>query len=293
MKPNPIVPHNMNANTLIPPPKVHVVGDSCIDEYYKVKVTRIDPEVPYLSIMLSPNDSPYNILPGMAANVCYQLQNYHTTTKLVSFLDLVARKIFESFGIDTSLSVPSNNIPRKRRWYEGLTQVSHRWDIETPVYPYEEITLYEKPDVVIFSDYNKGFFDYYKDWSFYKDCISIVDPKKNLDIWKGCTIFKPNAKEAFELSGGLTDWKEQSDFFLSRLGCQSVVITREGDGVVGKTPNGYFEVEPNNKSTVINIVGAGDSFVAALAVAIVRGHPVELAVELAWNAAQQYVSQER
>ena len=124
-----------------------------------------------------------------------------------------------------------------------------------------------KPEVAIFSDYNKGIFtrkvgEWFSDEG---DTITIVDPKKGpIDKWRGCTIFKPNQKEAEELSGA-KDWQNQCNYFQRAIGCMAVVITQGGEGVVGKVMDKFFEYRPTQYKSCQSVIGAGDCFSAFLA----------------------------
>jgi D-beta-D-heptose 7-phosphate kinase/D-beta-D-heptose 1-phosphate adenosyltransferase len=196
-------------------------------------------------------------------------------------------------------------LPIKRRYLDNGIQVAPRHDFERPLCGLtpDQIDLFSKdffsttsqhkPDVVILSDYDKGFFNssQHKIIDYYKDVITIVDPKKGpVDKWKGCTIFKPNSKEAAEISGKNT-WQEQAKFFKQELGCEAVVITFGGEKVVGISGNDFFEFVPNKKVLVESVIGAGDCFAAFFAAAIGHGfNPVE-AAEIAWEAGSVYVQQ--
>jgi D-beta-D-heptose 7-phosphate kinase/D-beta-D-heptose 1-phosphate adenosyltransferase len=147
------------------------------------------------------------------------------------------------------------------------------------------------PDVVILSDYNKGFFhgDEGSILGQYHNSITIVDPKKGpLRKWRGCSIFKPNAKEAFDLSGK-TKWKEQAKYFQNELECESVVITDGGRKVSGVHKDKFFCFTPDKQVEVESVIGAGDTFCVFLAMAVGHGFSVPEASEIAWNAGAVYV----
>jgi D-beta-D-heptose 7-phosphate kinase/D-beta-D-heptose 1-phosphate adenosyltransferase len=145
---------------------------------------------------------------------------------------------------------------------------------------------------VILSDYNKGFFSSEKNFiDLYKDTITIVDPKsKNIKKWQNCTIFKPNKKEAFELSG-LDDWKSQCEYFIEELNCEAVVITDSGNGIVGSYNGEFFEYRPPFNIKAESVIGAGDCFAAFLALALAHGfNPIDSA-KIAYHAGLVYVQQ--
>lgn len=262
--------------------KIHCLGDVMVDEYYSVSVNRISPEFP-MPIMFSPDNKCVS-RPGGVANVASQ---------------------FKHFNADVTLHcVPDNTqLPIKRRYLDNGVQIV-RHDIESSLYglSYAQmekvieallscIHSMDPPDVAILSDYNKGFFTVttQKFLEAYPNVCTIVDPKLGpLNQWKGCTIFKPNAKEAFELSG-FSKWRDQAKFIQQELECRAVVITYGGEKVVGVDQDEFFCHVPTKTVNVESVVGAGDCFCAFFAMAIGHGFVVSEAAEIAWNAGAQYV----
>jgi bifunctional ADP-heptose synthase (sugar kinase/adenylyltransferase) len=197
-----------------------------IDEYFFVEANRLSPEFP-IPIYVSPNANPSLVSPGGAANVAKQLVNFNVHSYLFGFRNKQSKLAFSLINAREGLGIHNNVkiIPRKIRLYNGDFPLC-RWDIETNFYGTNKKKLleiynglfkeYDRTDikVAILSDYNKGFWNLDKDASIWiKDKITIVDPKKGpLEKWKGCTIFKPNTKEAEELSGQ-TNWKKTSRIF--------------------------------------------------------------------------------
>ncbi len=287
---------------------IHVFGDSMIDENYKVKVSRISPECPNVNIIQSEDDVPSSSFPGGAANIAYQLSHFDLTARLFTFIDSYAYHIIRGHGVKhwAYVSLPEGHfVPIKKRYFEKGQQVVCRRDIEKSNYGLNSVSELHKqlkqkwgafqaePDVLIFSDYNKGFFsgDFNINW-FESNAIKIVDPKQApLEKWVGCTIFKPNKFEAEKLSRE-SDWKRQCDFFKSELRCKAVVITQEDEGVVGKVDD-YFEYRPNIKTKPLDIVGAGDCFIGILSLAMVYGFSIEEAAKIAFHGGFMYVQQQQ
>jgi len=289
---------------------VSVVGDLLVDEYYYVNANRVSPEFP-IPIMQAASDWPELALPGGAGNVCMQFKHFNAEVQLFAFVDQTTQYLLEENGIDTSncvlLPSPYRN-PVKKRYYQGEFPLC-RIDIESPNYGMDVDWLKrcqrrlhnffekdaKKSDVVIFSDYNKGVFSDAglgpSIWTAYDSAITIVDPKTGpIEKWKGCSIIKPNAKEAREISGK-KDWQAQCDFFKDKTDCTAVVITQGGDGVVGKVLDGYFEYIPERKVSADSVIGAGDCFVAFMGMALARNIDIMDAVELAFEAGALYVQQ--
>lgn len=281
---------------------IGVVGDSMLDEYYSVKVKKISPEFP-IPVMHSDTDKSEDF-PGGAANVAYQFKYFNCSVNLISFVDRDARTSLFNKGLDVSMCMTvKNKIPRKRRFYSDDFP-TYRWDVEKNNYGLDDLELkdnclqlYDKVkdyicrfDVMIFSDYDKGIFSYHL-FDLIKDSkISIIDPKTgDLDRWVGCTIFKPNKQEALSLSGKRTV-EEAGKYLLEKLQCKAVVITQAGDGVLVFDHDGICEIKPPSKLTPAqSVIGAGDCFVAFLAMAVARKIPIRQAAELAWHAGVLYV----
>lgn len=277
---------------------VNVIGDTIIDEYYDVEVERISPEFPipvYKSRSIDPTSG---LIPGGAANVALQFQHFNVNVELISLLDNISQVIFESKGIKSNHSKVLGNIfiPRKRRIYSQNTPLV-RHDFEKENYGLDDIKkqLFElsipESDFNIFSDYSKGLFCIPWFRKYMQKSPSIVDPKHNfIDLWEGCNYFKPNSIEAEKLSER-KNHKDQLEFFMDALKCQGVLITKSGDGVVGKdVDHDYFEVKPNHKiENPESVIGAGDCFVAFVTMALARGFNLEQAAHIAFIAGSAYV----
>lgn len=284
--------------------KIHCVGDAMIDEYYKVKITRISPEHP-VPVMECQND--FVRKPGGASNVAYQLRHMNVDASLICFPDQEADHVYKEHNLN--LIRPRSDIdcslPIKRRYLDNGIQVAPRHDFEKKFcglnlnqineyfYLLYDFISKETPDVAILSDYDKGFFsacdnDFLK---LYKNTKTIVDPKHGpLEKWKGCKIFKPNSKEAEQLSGR-SCWLDQAKFLYDFLECESVVITFGGEKVAGIWDGCDFVFKPDKKVNVESVIGAGDCFAAFFAMAIGHGfNPVESS-EIAWTAGSIYVQQ--
>lgn len=287
--------------------RIAVAGDAMVDEYHYVSVKRISPEFP-IPVMLSPFMQPDYSLPGGAANVAYQLRYFNTSAHLVSLIDSYSLAVFEKAGLSVHGCVEMvygyGHVPRKKRFY-NKDFAMYRWDVEQPKYGIDDdhlhgylTQLFGQPitahaDIIILSDYDKGIFSGRQQREFITSGLpTIVDPKgKDIDKWRGCTVFKPNSVEAEALSGH-KKWELQCNYFRERLGCQSVVITQEGEGVVGLVADSaeYFEYRPKNKGLrAKSVIGAGDCFIAFLAMAIGRGFAVPQAAEVAFEAGSLYV----
>jgi D-beta-D-heptose 7-phosphate kinase/D-beta-D-heptose 1-phosphate adenosyltransferase len=288
---------------------IHCLGDAMIDQYYDVIVNRLSSES-LAPVMLS-NSRDYISIPGGVANVAYQFKNFGVNC--ISFcFDSTLQDIDVFYEHDLEVYHVTNNsyLPIKKRFVCN-GQIIARHDLEYPNSRLTDDELIEAtqdiknvireikgtrfiPDVTVFSDYNKGFFNQESFIDMYDHrTIKIVDPKKGpLSKWKGCTIFKPNALEAYDLTG-YTDWKSQSTYIQNEIGCQAVVITHAGGKVCGIDNDKFFEYIPQRQISVQSVVGAGDCFASFFAMAAGHGFSMVECVEIAWNAGASYVQRSK
>lgn len=278
---------------------VAVIGDNLLDIHIHGVCERVSPEAPVLVLKTKTKNE--IITPGGSLNVAYQLKNF---CKTVSFglIDEETKNYLSH--MDLSGCVYSElNIPRKIRFYSDDIQVL-RYDIEDINIPDIEgkrnlifntlANRIKEFNIVVLSNYNKGLFSL----EFSKNIIdlcnennikTIVDPKCDLYFWQNCTIFKPNFKEAYNLTRS-TDMKTQAEILINQLNCESVVITNAGDGVLIKTKDNVFEYIPKSKvKNIINLSGAGDAFTAVLAISIASNIDVIESGIYAFEAGTEYV----
>lgn len=278
---------------------IGVIGDAMIDEYYDVKIKRISPECP-IPIMHSKEHEP-KILPGGAANVVHQFKNFNAKVNLGCLLDYKAKRIFEDARINTDYSVNiAHDISRKRRYYSEHIQVA-RIDIEKNNYGFNHDDLFLKTEslfdkfvlndfqAVIFSDYGKGIFNFFKNEYLKKFPITVVDPKNgDLTRWRGCTVLKPNQEEALKLSG--KDNVRDAGLYLSELLECSVVITQAAQGISVFEKGGITEIRPTVSPAVAeSVIGAGDAFITFLTMAMCRGFSLQESADIAFKAGTLYV----
>lgn len=268
--------------------KIIVFGDNIIDEHYQCEMTRISPECPIPIIKLN-GKKPIKTSGG-AAKVYEQIKRF-TNAYFIS--------VEEHHGNYNA------KIPVKSRYYCGNNQVS-RIDDEFENYKLNEEQLSDvrnvlldyfnelkqESNVVVLSDYNKGLFDeeYIKSiLSNCEDVITIVDPKLGpASKWYGCTIFKPNYKEAI-LMTGTKDWKKQCDILMKETNCKVCIITNEGKGVYYKTYDEYGEYVPKNTINVQSVVGAGDCFISFISICQSLNLSIKESIEIAFFASSIYV----
>jgi D-beta-D-heptose 7-phosphate kinase/D-beta-D-heptose 1-phosphate adenosyltransferase len=284
---------------------ISIIGDTMLDEFYSVRVNRVSPEFP-IPILHLGQHTPFCTMPGGAANIVTQMQNFNVRPQYFGLIDERCKGV-----IDQEFSVwmlPNGHVPLKRRYFSGDFPLC-RIDVEEPDYGVPEhieahrLGLLSKfsfssEDVVVLSDYGKGTFSdefakNFIDMAHAKEKfpITIVDPKHGpLCKWKGCSIFKPNAQEAVDLTGE-KDVQKQIEVIMREVECQAVLITQGSEGVIGNVMGRPFEYKPHRsvKGHPLGYSGAGDCFVAFLAMAMAHTMDVVHAAEIAVEAAAVYV----
>ena len=147
-------------------------------------------------------------------------------------------------------------------------------------------------DVVVLSDYNKGFFVETFTQEIIKECrrLSIpvvVDFKPaNCKIFSGADIISPNLNEACELypSFSLENLEEGTKNIYAMLNCSSLVITLGENGLSGFDGKKHFHIE-GMKVNALDAVGCGDTVRAVMALGKTLGFPLKDCAKLANYAA--------
>ena len=241
--------------------RVLLIGDSCTDVYVYGDVKRLNPEAPVPILEPKREDS----TKGMAWNVFDNLK---------------------AFGLSVFMLTNEEKIIKTRYIHEKSNHQILRVDNEPEIKPLpyeppfiEDRSAYHKPphvvppkdwyDVMVISDYNKGYVTQEKlfelvDWF---EGPVFIDTKKRY-VPDGCYV-KLNDLEYDKL-------ETKSD---------NIIITRGDEGTEYKG-----KLYPAEKVKVFDVVGAGDTFLAALTYGYLKYGTIEEAIPLANKAAAVAVS---
>ena len=273
-----------------------VLGDVMLDEYLWGRVERISPEAPVPVVQLTRKD--HRI--GGAGNVGLNLAALGANVSIVSVTGddpeagILRRMLSEGrIGVEDMLSVEERVTTTKTRIISRNQQML-RIDNEMtdPIDEGIEGQLIdrvirrldeEKPDVLIFEDYDKGVLTERLIRQVTAHCrqlgvITAVDPKRrNFFTYVGVDIFKPNLKEvreglSLESDPVTLDALRNADEALrSRLGHVYSFITLSDKGVF-HSDGRHSEIIPSHVRNISDVSGAGDTVisVAALAFAATR-----------------------
>lgn len=279
--------------------KVMVIGDIMLDKYVFGDVNKISPEAP-IQIL---NVKKELYVPGAAANSAANINAMDGEAFLIGVIgndlsgkilerELKKRKISNS-GIvkdkkrPTTLKVRliGHNQQLVRMDYENNEHVST--DIEKRII--DKIKrIIDKVHIIIISDYAKGIIT--KNLmlnliklSKEKNKFIIVDPKpRNIDFYKGVDLVTPNKKEAKDITG-LKDLNLMGKSLINYFN-SNVLIKRGEDGMSLFELNNNVVHLPAKAKEVYDVSGAGDTSVAAIAMAVASGAKLSDAIFLGNNA---------
>ncbi len=285
--------------------KALVIGDVMIDAYVMGRVDRISPEAPVPIVRVKNIENRL----GGAANVALNLASLDITPILAGVVgDDVAGKtlaqLLKKHKLNTSgiiafktrpttvkTRVMGNNGQMLRideETEEPLKKAERKKFIDTILSLIET----EKPNVVIFEDYDKGIIDETLIEQVVKTCAKkkipvAVDPKKqNFLSYKNVTLFKPNLKELREGLHTDSTLAEEKDLFDAvkklekKLGNTLSLVTLSERGVLIGT-KGKHKIIPAHYRTIVDVSGAGDTVIAVAAACLAAGAEPQLIAELA------------
>lgn len=278
------------------PGKLIVVGDIGLDEYVLGDVRRISPEAPVPVLEVNSQDARL----GLAANVAQNVASLGGVPFLVAVVgqDQTADQIRSQLKAaevspDHLIVDPSRPTTRKLRVMSGLHHIV-RVDFEHKKYLSDEVaarlvekvkSLLPKADGLIIEDYAKGALSESSLQAIIAAARAagkkvFVDPNRATpaSYYRGADVTTPNRDEAVALSG--LDYSElrQNPNFILELGqtlrecmqIENVVITRGAEGMTLVAANEVVHM-PTVARQVFDVTGAGDTAIAALALASVGG----------------------
>lgn len=281
--------------------RVLVVGDAMLDEYLFGAVSRISPEAPVPVVDVKGR----RYVAGGAGNVAANVSSLGATVTLLGVYgadrnaDLLDQVLGEAAVHHSEMiRCPTHPTISKTRVIAGQQQIV-RFDCEDRT-PYPETViaallkkfdaLVSSADVCVFSDYGKGVLtDHFCQAAIARandeGKQTIVDPKgADYTKYRGCRLITPNQREAGEAAGWAIHSEEQlteaGERLLQRLPGSSVLVTRGPDGMTLFQPRCTPVTVATVAQQVFDVVGAGDTAVAALAVAMGGRLPMENAMRL-------------
>jgi D-glycero-beta-D-manno-heptose-7-phosphate kinase len=286
--------------------EVLVIGDVMLDRFLVGRVNRISPEAP-VPVVLHDHDE-YRL--GGAANVAHNIVALGGQATVIGVIgddpeaamlaaELRARRLRET----ALLTVPARRTTTKMRVVTTRNQQVARIDYESeaPLDQTDEDALMALVDqhvtragVILVSDYQKGVITrrvmaHLVARAHESSLPLLVDPKvPHLDFYRGATLVTPNHVEA-EASAAMrirthADAREAARILMKQAHVDGVLITLGERGMWLS----HGDVEGSLAATareVSDVTGAGDTVIAALALALAADAQPAEAVALANEAA--------
>jgi D-glycero-beta-D-manno-heptose-7-phosphate kinase len=285
--------------------KIGIIGDVMLDTYIWGKVDRISPEAPVPVVSLGKKE--YRI--GGAGNVALNCQSLGAAVTVISVIgnDTEAellKGLFKENNINTDYLISSNGrvttnktriISRNQQMMRLDAEITNDIDSSDEgklVSVVQQFIKEQKPDVIIFEDYNKGVLTEEVIKRVIDVCrangvLTAVDPKrKNFFNYKQVDIFKPNLKEVKEGLGLLSDEVSLTALqkihasLQQQLNHRISFITLSEHGVFYQQ-DGQASVIPSHLRNIADVSGAGDTVIAVATVVYAATKNVNLMAEIA------------
>ncbi|HIJ81307.1 MAG TPA: D-glycero-beta-D-manno-heptose-7-phosphate kinase [Desulfuromonadales bacterium] len=283
-----------------------VIGDLMLDEYLWGKAERISPEAPVQVVDVLKEE----LRLGGAGNVVNNLAALGVQVAVCSVVgdDENGWALLKAFGrrdiaIDAIFRDPQRKTSRKTRVVAAHQQIV-RIDRESreplPAEFEQSVCRWVRDhaasfNAIILSDYNKGILTPAVIAATVTSAAAanvpvLVDPKgTDFRRYAGATLLTPNRKEAEAASGiairDTASLTEAAQVIMDAADLQHLLITRSEEGMSLFSRNGEVVHIPTVAREVFDVSGAGDTVLAALALAIAAGCSMAEAAGLANSAA--------
>ncbi|NCT94147.1 MAG: carbohydrate kinase [Chitinophagaceae bacterium] len=285
--------------------RVAIIGDVMLDTYWWGHVDRISPEAPVPVVVLKHKE----LRVGGAANVALNTAALGAITTMISVVGNDAdgqtlMGLLQEKGINTSHIIQSDQrvttnktriMSRNQQMMRLDAEITKDIDTSTEdqlLEQVKQVLTTEKPDILIFEDYNKGVITHRIIEAVTTLCqqhevITAVDPKKkNFLAYRGVTLFKPNLKEVKEGLNLQTDQVDLSSLqavhqaLQSHLHHQVSLITLSEKGVFYQDGEDV-RIIPTHIRNIADVSGAGDTVIAVASLAYAVSRNMLLAAEMA------------
>ncbi|MBP6624759.1 MAG: carbohydrate kinase [Chitinophagaceae bacterium] len=269
--------------------KVFIVGDAMIDQYWRGQIDRISPEAPVPIISVNQKDA----RPGGAANVALNCRALGAEVYLFTVLgkDHAAKELIQQLQIekihtegclqsaDRVTTIKTRVIAKNQQVFrldeenhEDLSVKDEHRFIDTCL----RAIQIEKPDILIFEDYNKGVLKLNVIEKIINHCkhvgvLTAVDPKKNNFLsYRQVDLFKPNLKEVREALNiqlavvNEKHLKQVHEKLQNMLNHKITLITLSELGVFVQQEK-QSHLYPAHFRNISDVSGAGDTVIAVAA----------------------------
>lgn len=285
--------------------KVCVLGDVMLDTYLWGKVERISPEAPVPVVALSKKENRI----GGAGNVALNVRSLGAEVFVLSVMGndedasklehlLIEKEIKTNYLIKSNERLTTNKtriIARNQQMMRLDAEISTDLSTTDEKKLLNKLSAFvkkEKPDLLIFEDYNKGVLTAKVIGEAIALCkkanvLCAVDPKKkNFLSYKGVDIFKPNLKEVKEALNLLFDevnlslLKKIHQELSSLLNHKISFITLSEKGIFFQQDN-EAGIIPSHFRNIADVSGAGDTVIAVASLVYAASKNMHLMADVA------------
>ena len=286
-----------------PAHRIAIVGDAMLDVYLRGDVDRISPEAPVPVVRVRERE----LALGGAANVANNVIALGARCELVCTVGADAagasvQAMLEAARAETRSLVVTKRPTTTKTRVVARSQQMLRFDEEDDADAVDVdleglVAAVDRAvadaDALVLEDYNKGVLVP----AVIRRAIEsargrgipiVVDPKyRNFFAYRGATVFKPNRRELEAALGAAVDLEhpEALPSMLERLGADNVLLTLGERGMALVGGDGEVFRIPTTAREVYDVVGAGDTVTAFLALTLAAGGTVREAAVIANYAA--------
>ncbi len=285
-----------------------VVGDVMLDLYMKGEVERISPEAPVLVVL----ETSRQVALGGAANVANNIRALGGRVSLLGMIGKdwegeMVKKACRANKINSYLVTDLERVTTTKT--RALARHHHllRIDRENKTIPspviekkiISEINKLPDHDLVVVSDYNKGFLTkniiLALEKRFGKNKIIANFKPANANLFKNILALTHNIKEAREITNiSVIDDRsaEKAAKLLYKKFSSSIILTRGDRGMTIYKKNYDVRHVPAFATKVMDVTGASDTVISVIALMLASGFDVIEAATLANKAAGLVVGKE-
>jgi rfaE bifunctional protein kinase chain/domain len=269
--------------------RVAIVGDAMLDVYLRGDVDRISPEAPVPVVRVRERKDAL----GGAANVAQNVAALGAGCALVAAVgeDIAGarlRAMLEAIGADpdalVSVDRPTTTKTRVLARSQQVVRFDEEDDADLDEADVERVLgaiarAIDGATAVVLEDYNKGVLVQHVivetiRLARERGLPVVVDPKyRNFFAYRGATVFKPNRRELEAALGAAVELAhpEALPATLERLGVDNLLLTLGEHGMALISADGTTARVPTTAREVYDVVGAGDTVTAYLAVMLGTG----------------------
>jgi D-beta-D-heptose 7-phosphate kinase/D-beta-D-heptose 1-phosphate adenosyltransferase len=274
---------------------IKLFGDIILDKWIYGVNNRISPESACLVLL----EKKIKFSLGGAANLALSFKNLNLSFKLFSITgnddeSKILVNLLKKNRINFSLEKTKNYTTTKTRMIGNFNQQIMRLDRENINREFtinKMIKKVEPNDVVILSDYNKGFIKHDSVKKILtKTKFVFVDPKQEPEIYKGAYLVKPNMNEYKNWNGPFSI--QSASKFVKKNNWNWLLITDGSNGMHILNHKGEYRHFKEEAREVADTTGAGDAVLAVLIYGFMNKLNMYESVNLACKVASQNVQKQ-